>query len=44
MNGFRKKVCAFTSAIYAKGTVKIDLKRKLDPASEPSVARIARPT
>ena len=26
--GFRKKVCAFTSAIYAKGIVKIDLKRK----------------
>ena len=36
-NGFRKKVCTFINTIYTKGTIKIDLKRKLDPPSEPSV-------
>ena len=36
-NGFRKKVCAFTNKIYTEGTIKVDVKRKLDPPSEPSV-------
>ena len=36
-NGFRKKVWAFTNKIYTEGTINVDLKRKLDPPSEPSV-------
>ncbi|XP_068738712.1 uncharacterized protein [Montipora capricornis] len=35
-NGLRKKVCAFTNKIYTEGTINVDLKRKLDPPSEPS--------
>ena len=36
-SGYKKKVTEFTTKISTEGTIDLDLKRKLDPSSEPAV-------